>query len=113
MLGLPLPIDYQALEDTLHVVACLAEGNAFNPVDYIDGLVARIAVLLDPAFRSCGAGIVGGQREDIGAVELFQQFVEIGLPEAEVVVRVAGEAVAVERNAERARCGGRSPASIA
>src|SRR3546814_6714549 len=65
----------------------------------IDSRVTRIAVMLDPVSRAAWPGVVGGQRQDVGAAELTQQLLEIRLAEPGVVVGVLGQTVLAERQA--------------
>src|SRR3546814_16825445 len=78
---MPVAVDDETLEDALDVVAGFAEGDALDPVDRIDSRVTRIAVMLDPVSRAAWPGVVGGQRQDVGAAELTQQLLEIRLAE--------------------------------
>src|SRR3546814_3689840 len=90
--GMPVAVDDETLEDALDVVAGFAEGDALDPVDRIDSRVTRIAVMLDPVSRAAWPGVVGGQRQDVGAAELTQQLLEIRLAEPGVVVGGIGRA---------------------
>jgi hypothetical protein len=92
LLRVAVAIDNQAFEDALDVVAGLAEGNALDPVDGIDRRVARVAVEANPTFRAVRSGVVGGQRQDIGAVELVEKLAEISLAKPDVVVRIVSQA---------------------
>src|SRR3546814_8984122 len=96
---MPVAVDDETLEDALDVVAGFAEGDALDPVDRIDSRVTRIAVMLDPVSRAAWPGVVGGQRQDVGAAELTQQLLEIRLAEPGVVVGVLGQTVLAERPA--------------
>src|SRR3546814_17856340 len=100
---MPVAVDDETLEDALDVVAGFAEGDALDPVDRIDSRVTRIAVMLDPVSRAAWPGVVGGQRQDVGAAELTQQLLEIRLAEPGVVVGVLGQTVRAERQAHGLR----------
>src|SRR3546814_3827971 len=48
---LAVAVDDEAFEDALDIVAGLAEGNSFHPVDRVDRRIARIVVEIDPVSR--------------------------------------------------------------
>src|SRR3546814_11119746 len=100
---MPVAGDDGTLEDALDVVAGFAEGDALDPVDRIDSRVTRIAVMLDPVSRAAWPGVVGAQRQDVGAAELTQQLLEIRLAEPGVVVGVLAHTVLADRQAQSLR----------
>ncbi len=87
-------VDDQAFENPLHVGPGLVEGDAFDPVDRIDVRRARIAERLDPAVRPRGSGVVGGQRQDVGAVVVLGQAGEVGAAQPQVVLGIGEQLLA-------------------
>ena len=63
----------------------LGEWDALDPIDGIDLRIARIAELLDPFGDTAAAGIIGGERQEIGAVIAVDQVAQMRLAELGVV----------------------------
>src|SRR2546427_7099186 len=73
----PDAIDLQILHHPLDVVARLGERDALDPIDRVDGRIARIAVALEPFLDPALAGVVGGERQDVGAAINLEKFPEL------------------------------------
>ena len=101
-------VDLQVFQHALDIVAGLREGDALDPVDRVDIGIARIAVILDPAAGAVGAGIIGGQRENVGAVELVHHLGQMMHAQREIIVQIVGQPVEPVGRADRAcrRAGG-------
>src|SRR6266516_3936634 len=72
------PIDLQILEYPLNIIARFRERDAFDPVDWIDFGVTRIAVLRDPFLHPATPRIVAGEDQDKGAAVVSHQSRELG-----------------------------------
>src|SRR5712692_12068656 len=63
-------VDLQVFEDALDIGAGLVERDQLDPVDHADALAARVAEIAQPLAHPPGAGVVGGDRQRIGAAEI-------------------------------------------
>ena len=70
--------DRQVLHHPLHIVAGFGEGDQLDPVDCVHLGIARIAIALDPLFEAAAAGIIGGERHDVGAAVILEEAAELG-----------------------------------
>ena len=52
--------------------------DALDPVDRIDARVARVAVCGDPFLHAAAAGVVAGERQNVGAAVILDQVAELG-----------------------------------
>src|SRR6266481_6116056 len=86
-------IDGDAFHDALDVVAGLAERDHFDPVDHVNLAGARIADGFQPAGHPAGAGIVGGQRQLVGAAEALQHLRQVLAAKLHVVAGLARQLV--------------------
>src|SRR6266699_2589022 len=97
------PIDLQILEYPLNIIARYRERDAFDPVDWIDFGVTRIAVLRDAFLHPATPRIVAGKDQDKGAAVVSHQARELGRPHLGVVDGIANEAGPIVRKSEPAR----------
>ena len=91
----PRAVKLQRLHDLHHILPRLGEGDALDPVDRVDLRIARVAELLHPVGDPAAAGVIGGERQEIGAVIAVDQLAEMRLAELGVVGGI-GQLVGVE-----------------
>src|SRR3990170_121741 len=81
----PRAVKLERLHDLHHVLPGLGEGDALDPVDGIDLRIARVAEGLDPFGDTASARIIGGKRQEIGAVVAVDEIAQMRLAELGIV----------------------------
>src|SRR5207245_9613354 len=64
-------IDLEVFEDPLDIGAGFVERDQLDPVDHADVLAARVAEITQPLAHPSGPGVVGGDRQRVGAAEIL------------------------------------------
>ena len=86
-------IDLQVLHDALDIVARLGDRDALDPVDRVDLGIARVTMIGHPFLDPAAAGIVSGERHDIGPAVVLESAGNLGGAHLHVVNRVGHQPV--------------------
>src|ERR1700730_7131426 len=70
-------INTEIFDQPLDVVAGFGKGNPLPPVHRIATRLGRFAVGVEPFLDVLATGIIGGERQDIGALVLGQKFAQM------------------------------------
>src|SRR3954454_3769134 len=83
-------IDLQVFQHPLNVVSRFVNRDHLDPIDHVDTAAARISIVAQPLADSPGTGIVGGDREAIGASKILNQHFKISTAKQDVIGSVPG-----------------------